>query len=882
MNSNNQIDYTLTSVDENDKKQRKRISIHGVPIYAAVLLLLSLIVLLIWAVVMDRKLPTQIKIAEEKDYPNHFIGERSQQHLKQLTDIGPRVVGSYENEELAVKFLQQEIGFIKQLAHPNHEIEVDTQVVSGSYYLAFKPYGVTNVYSNVQNVVVRLSPKGKNVNSSLLLNSHFDSVPTSPGATDAGISITTMLEVLRVLSSSSQTLQHNVIFLFNGAEENPLQASHGFITQHKWAPEVRAFINMEGVGGGGKEVVFQAGPGHPWMLRYYSSVAPHPRAQVVAEELFQSNVIPSDTDFRIFRDFGHVPGVDVAFVKRGYVYHTKYDNFENVENGSYQHIGDNILALTRAIANSDELKDPQQHDSGHLVFYDFFGLTLIIYSYICGIILNLFIVILSLYTCFAYIRGITKVSDKIALKQLGLSMGAQFAGWIVGILLCILIGLFLDTINQAMSWYSRPWLVIPLFSLPTLIGCSAFLLLLGERNKKENVIGLNVQVHIHILATISLWNIVLFIGTCAGIRATHLITFTLIFPNIALLFISHTKIRQSVHSWLYLYLFCILIPVVYNIYESLTLVEFFIPISGRVGANQVVDIKIGVITAAATILVTSLIVPLICAVHSGTKLLIGLLSLNLVIIFAVWVSPLGFPYDVAPEHQMPERYWVYHTERVRHDERGKAIEEDAGYFILNMDRNSPQMITDYVEEFQLKSVSVGSFCDKWLFCGVPVSNPRMNSVVATTWIPTTAPIFHRQTNLILKDQRLLKVNVRRLSFIARGPDRMALFISPKPGSKLIGWSFLDEIPPSGPLWNDRPTYFVIYGRGKETRNDDWVFHLDIEVPQGTTDPILDITLTGHLTHDDKLQTPAYKIFLSKFPKWTQTIAWISSYKSWVF
>lgn len=111
---------------------------------------------------------------------------------------------------------------------------------------------------------------------------------------------------------------------------------------------------------------------------------------------------------------------------------------------------------------------------------------------------------------------------------------------------------------------------------------------------------------------------------------------------------------------------------------------------------------------------------------------------------------------------------------------------------------------------------------------------------------------------------------------------MALFISPKPGSKLIGWSFLDEIPPSGPLWNDRSTYFVVYGRGKETTNDDWVFHLDIEVPQGTTDPILDIVLTSHLTHDDKLQTPAYKIFLSKFPKWTQTTAWISSYKSWVF
>lgn len=205
----------------------KKINWYYAPLFTAFWLILYLSVVLTQVV----RLPTPLTRKDEATHPDSYIAERAEQILVNLGRLGPKVVGSEANEIKAVELLVGEINKVKEQMSDYFELEIDVQVVTGSYV----HWAMLNMYQGVQNVVAKLSAKNNTSQNYVLINSHFDSVPGSPGASDDNSMVTTMLEVLRVIAKSDGPLQHPIVFLFNGAEENPLQASHGFITQHKWA-----------------------------------------------------------------------------------------------------------------------------------------------------------------------------------------------------------------------------------------------------------------------------------------------------------------------------------------------------------------------------------------------------------------------------------------------------------------------------------------------------------------------------------------------------------------------------------------------------------------------------------------------------------------------
>lgn len=365
--------------------------------------------------------------------------------------LGPKMVGTAANEILAFNFIYDQLNDIRAASKKQSDIIIDHQIVSGFNYNH-------NVYKNIQNIVVRVQGESDHA---LLLNCHFDSVPGSPGASDDIVMCCIMIEFIHLLSISEEKQKHSIVFLFNGFEEANLQGAHGFVTQHRWAKDIRAFINLESTGSGGREILFRSGPKHDWMIRKYRQSAPRPFGIAIAEELFETGVIPSGTDFEIFTEVGDVPGLDFAYVKDGWRYHTRYDSIDYIPMESVQYTGENIFALMKAMANSDELANPPI--GSYAVYFDYLGLFFVSYSREVGVGLNIAISLLAII--FPVI-----INSKLKLANLKLVFLGILISFVTIVLstalsggACYLMAIVMNAADNTMFYFNTTFLSIGIY-----------------------------------------------------------------------------------------------------------------------------------------------------------------------------------------------------------------------------------------------------------------------------------------------------------------------------------------------------------------------------------------------------------------------------------
>ncbi|XP_069776906.1 endoplasmic reticulum metallopeptidase 1 [Narcine bancroftii] len=850
------------------RKQPQWRGLHGAAVSeAAAWLLVATYLLLLWAAVhlSLKQLVTGLGSSTDGDT---FIAPRARKHLQVITDFGPRPAGSPANEILTVNYLLDQIQKIKMGKAAVHSIAVDVQRPTGFFSIDFLS-GFTSYYAKIANVVVKLEPND-GAKHAVLANCHFDSVPNSPGASDDAVSCAVMLEILNVMSKSSSPLQHAVIFVFNGAEENILQASHGFITQHPWAKLIRAFINLEAAGVGGKELVFQTGPENPWLVQAYARAAKHPFASVVGQEIFQSGIIPSDTDFRIYRDYGNIPGIDLAFIENGYIYHTKYDTADRIHLDSIQRAGDNILAVLQYLASSEELSDSAQYRHGSMVFFDVLGLFVVAYPKRIGTIINCLVAsatILYLGRKFS----VSKNDGSHYRSDLLYGIGITLICWFIIFVTILIVAVFVSLTGHSMFWYSHFYVSVVLY------GSIALAKLMLIHTLAKNLYYRNVNKfylsELYFDVALTIWCCILIYFTQRDLCSAYVPALWVAFPLLLKLLIGkELKQKGPTLKITAIYFLGLCIPHLLTIYLFWAAFEMFTPILGRSGTEIPPDIVLASIIAASTIILTTYFVSLIYLCRSTRRTL-----LSLAIVFFVSAtlvcSGMFFPYSGDPAEPHPKRIFLQHTTRTFHGVDGEIVKKDSGIWINGFDYTLMSHVSPYIPEI---NDAVRSSCENGPFCGFPWYLPvhgfiRKNWYLPAPELPIRGPVAFRMIS-----KYKLPLQSINMTFEVDGPSHMTLYIHPSEGSSITRSSVGD----SSSLHSNKRDYFLFYSHGQQA--PPWQFWLEVQTLDPPPKEIIVIAVASHYLFGEEQRTRELMALEERFPKWCFVSSWSSTYNSFVF
>lgn len=197
----------------------------------------------------------------------------------------------------------------------------------------------------------------------VLVSSHYDSVPASPGYADDGSGVAAALELARLLKHHSP--RAGVLFLFNEGEETNLLGALAFVRDPA-AAEVGSVVNLEARGVRGRALLFEtSGPSGP-VTGAYARHARHPALSSLYVEIYR--LLPNGTDLGIYANRG-IPGANFAFVEGGGLYHTALDDREHLDLGTVQHMGEQALAAVLGFADAGDLRA-----GGDVVVFDALGL----------------------------------------------------------------------------------------------------------------------------------------------------------------------------------------------------------------------------------------------------------------------------------------------------------------------------------------------------------------------------------------------------------------------------------------------------------------------------------------------------------------------------
>lgn len=297
--------------------------------------------------------------ARSADAPDHeFSAARAQTHVAQIAQR-PHPIGTQDNARVR-----------EYVADTARALGAQVRVETGEAVLTDRgnPFRVATPH----NVVARFPGTAPELSGgqAVLLVTHYDSVPTGPGAADDAAAVAAALETMRALRATGG-VRNDVVFLFTDGEEAGLLGATLFAAQH----DVDAYgvvLNWEARGSSGPSWMFETSPGNSALVEVFAEASPRPVANSLSYEVYQR--LPNDTDFTVFRGAG-APGLNAAFIDGLHDYHSPLDTPERLSAESLEHHGQTMLALVGAFGGMDL----RTLDGGDAVYFDVLARVLVRY-----------------------------------------------------------------------------------------------------------------------------------------------------------------------------------------------------------------------------------------------------------------------------------------------------------------------------------------------------------------------------------------------------------------------------------------------------------------------------------------------------------------------
>ncbi|KAF8315143.1 hypothetical protein DL93DRAFT_2166855 [Clavulina sp. PMI_390] len=580
---------------------------------------------------------------------------RNTRHLSE--GIGYRIPGTLEHA-LGEEWLLQELATLKahcdklaSVADRSIECEMQRQQGSGTHRFDMMDRRVYKNYVDLSNVVFRISNGSEaSKQHAILLNGHLDSTLPSPGAADDALPCMIMLDSIRVLLDSPDwTPQYAVIFLWNNAEESLQDGSHLFSTQHEWAPTSRAVINLEAAGVSGPELLFQATSEE--MIEAYSKV-PWPYGTVLANDVFSSGIILSDTDFRQFQEYGNLTGLDMAIVGDSYVYHTRKDIVQNIEPG---HMAENVLALIKYLASSESpLPRMKDYSPPRTTYFSLLGKYFIMWSFgTASIMYNTFLV-LSILLLLALPPKVPATTHLVSLFGIVASLIAS--ALTTNAVAFIMKGL----LGRGLSWFARAWYPLVLYGPAALFGLLLVQYMLRNLvpQPSQSVVEYSTFSMLHLF-----WLGLASLGQSFGIgsAAVGFLWGLSTFGALALQYLLTRGAGTSHTLQAWIYGIAQVVPAVYGFELGFSLLDVFVPLTGRMGEEAPAE---HIVATIVSIVVFLSVPSSLSLAHQLSKKhlrrvlqAIFLLTISVAAIFASGIIPTF-------DELHPRRLFVLHSENI--------------------------------------------------------------------------------------------------------------------------------------------------------------------------------------------------------------------------